>query len=190
MVGCFLFYLFVCSFFYLQEEALWSTASLDHSVEKLNLMWEGLWYWRISLPVPQRKTSPKEWRYSITLIQFIHILHSYTWSYMCLVFPSCRHIEKRKQNLPTPISLCQKPGTFISGKFFTCSVTLTRWRVYLFSYRLSIRNLPTQVDEKQLKSLFLKAAGGPPAMFVATFTVLTTQCHLASYIYYLPLAIR
>ena len=34
----------------------------------------------------------------------------------------------------------------------------------MFSYRLSIRNLPTQVDEKQLKSLFLKAAGGPPAM--------------------------
>ena len=38
---------------------------------------------------------------------------------------------------------------------FTCTCS---------SHRLSVRNLPTQVGEKQLKSLFLKAAGGPPAM--------------------------
>jgi len=32
-----------------------------------------------------------------------------------------------------------------------------------------VRNLPTQLSEKQLKTLFLKAAGGPPAVIKQVF---------------------
>jgi len=36
-------------------------------------------------------------------------------------------------------------------------------------HRLSVRNLPTQLNEKQLKTLFLKAAGGPSAVIKQVF---------------------
>ena len=47
-------------------------------------------------------------------------------------------------------------------------------------HRLSVRNLPTQVDEKQLKSLFLKAAGGAPAL------IKQVLCHNIQLVHFAP----
>lgn len=42
--------------------------------------------------------------------------------------------------------------------------------------RLSVRNLPTQVDEKQLKELFLQAAGGLPSKVKQVNLMYTHHC--------------